>query len=472
VIVALSTLILIPCYWHRRIEAGDLGSHTYNAWLAGLIAEGRAPGLYIAPQWNNVIVDIALTSLGRAFGFIVAERMVTSVCVLIFFWGAFAFIAASTARSPWFVVPAIAMISYGYIFYSGFLNFYLSLGLAFLSAALFWRGTRADYILGVALAIVTLAAHPMGFGLLVSLVIYIRLAERTNEWYRWLVPASAFLAVLGVHFCVLRFKTAEWRGSHSLLMTGADQLYLFGPRYRLLAGAVLLIGSICFVTAAIQDWRQFSPLPRFRTPFELWTLLVFSAAMLPETIWLPQYAAPFSAIVSRLTSVTAVLGLCVLSSVRPRHWILAVLAACAALFFAFQYQDTSLLNKMEQRTETLVSGLPPWERVTYTLSLGDHNRINSRHLVDRACIGRCFTYSNYEPRTGMFRLRMSPGSPVLSDSQQAGHDMEQGEYVVRAEDLPMAQIYQFDEKDLTKLGIRQLVAGEKNGRLGWRPPSP
>src|ERR1700730_4012616 len=95
-IVVLSALVLLPCFWHRRIEAGDLGSHTYNAWLALLVTQGRAPGLYLVPQWNNILVDSALGRLGGAFGFTAAEKIVVPICVLIFFWGAFAFIAAAT----------------------------------------------------------------------------------------------------------------------------------------------------------------------------------------------------------------------------------------------------------------------------------------------------------------------------------------------------------------------------------------
>jgi hypothetical protein len=109
-IVALSAVVLTPCYWHRRIEAGDLGSHTYNAWLALLVSQGQAPGLHVARQWNNVLVDLSLTWLGSRLGLIAAERVVVSACVLCFFWGAFAFIAASTQRAPWFLVPGIAMI--------------------------------------------------------------------------------------------------------------------------------------------------------------------------------------------------------------------------------------------------------------------------------------------------------------------------------------------------------------------------
>ena len=32
-ILAISILMIVPCLWHRRIEAGDLASHVYNAWL-------------------------------------------------------------------------------------------------------------------------------------------------------------------------------------------------------------------------------------------------------------------------------------------------------------------------------------------------------------------------------------------------------------------------------------------------------
>ncbi len=466
-ILALSALVLTPCYWHRRIEAGDLGSHTYNAWLALLVAQGQAPGLHTSLQWNNVLVDLALTWLGSRLGFITAERIVVSVCVLCFFWGAFAFIAASTQRAPWFLVPAIAIISYGYTFYAGFMNYYLSLGLAFGAAALFWRGTRADWILGGVLAILTLLAHPMGFGVLLALAAYIRLAEMARGWQRWILFASALLALCGLHFYLLRFRTAVGLGFRGFFMIGADQLLLFGGNYKPIAEVVLAFGSLCFVVAFVQDWKGLASLRRFWTPLTLWALLVFSAVILPGAIWLPQYIAPVGSISSRLTSVTAILGLCVLGSVRPRTWILAGLAVCAALFFRLQYQDTGALNRMEQQAETLVGGLPYGWRVSYTVYLRQDDRVNFRHFVDRACIGKCFAYSNYEPGTGQFRVRISPpGSPLVSDS---GLAMELGKYVVRDADLPMAQIYQPDEADLTKLAIRELKAGEKNGRVGHQP---
>src|SRR5579859_4576029 len=48
--VVVSSVLLLPCFWHRRIEAGDLASHAYNAWLAQLIEKGQASGLYFSGQ--------------------------------------------------------------------------------------------------------------------------------------------------------------------------------------------------------------------------------------------------------------------------------------------------------------------------------------------------------------------------------------------------------------------------------------
>src|SRR6202795_4306794 len=111
---AISVGLLIPCFWHRRIEAGDLGSHVYNAWLAQLIKRGQAPGLYLARQWNNVLFVFLLLKLGNAFGLAAAQKIVVPLCVLLFFWGAFALIAAVSRRPPWFLLPCLVMLAYGW----------------------------------------------------------------------------------------------------------------------------------------------------------------------------------------------------------------------------------------------------------------------------------------------------------------------------------------------------------------------
>src|SRR5690242_12700628 len=103
-----SLVLLIPCYWQTRIQAGDLSSHIYNAWLAGLIQSGRIQGLQIVSQKTNVLFDLILSGLLQWVGVDWAQRMSVSLCVLVFIWGAFAFVSAVAGRAAWQLLPCLA----------------------------------------------------------------------------------------------------------------------------------------------------------------------------------------------------------------------------------------------------------------------------------------------------------------------------------------------------------------------------
>src|ERR1700676_3176020 len=149
-----SAILLIPCLWQHRIQAGDLSSHIYNSWLAQQIDLGRTPGLTIAPVTTNVLFDLILSWLFRRFGAEAAQRIAVSLVVLIFFWGAFALASATSKRLPWFLVPCLAMLTYGWVFYMGFFNFYLAAGLSLWALALnLKRGVIPHVIAAVLLVI-------------------------------------------------------------------------------------------------------------------------------------------------------------------------------------------------------------------------------------------------------------------------------------------------------------------------------
>lgn len=471
-VLFLSALLIVPCFWHKSVEAGDLPSHTYNAWLAHLIAEGHAPGLYIQPRWNNIVIDWALENLGALLGFTVAERIVVVVCVLIFFWGAFTLISAVSLRPPWYLVPAIAMVTYGWTFYAGFMNFYLSLGLGFFAAAVVWRGNRRHWWIVGALAVVVLIAHPLGLICLIGLAAYLRLSDVLKGRMRWALFPSALLVVARIHYYVMQLPSTYWHNKDFFVMNGADQLVLFQAHYAKLAVEVVIFASVCFVYGVAREWNTNDNKWSFRAPLELWGVLLFIAAMIPEVMLLSSYPMPFSLAISRLTSVTAVLGLCVFASVKPRLLHFVGFAVSAAIFFLWTYQDTGLLNDMERQAEKLVSALPYGRRVTETIIMRPDSRLwFANHIVDRACIEKCFTYENYQPAAKVFRVRVKPGSPIVTDSTKDSSDMEMGYYKVGPKDLPMNQIYQCSEKDLSKLCMRELSAGEENGRVGYRPAS-
>jgi hypothetical protein len=143
---------------------------------------------------------------------------------------------------------------------------------------------------------------------------------------------------------------------------------------------------------------------------------------------------------------------------------------CAIVFLAFLYQDTGWINRLEANAEGLVSNLPPGTRVIATVWAPPGWRIPFvSHVVERACIGHCFSFANYEAASGEFRVRARKGSPVVTSSTDDAEDMASGEYEADETDLPLKQIYQYDSGDLTKLGIRDLESGETNGRLGYKP---
>jgi hypothetical protein len=470
-LLAISILLVTPIFWHQRIEAGDLASHTYNAWLATLATRGHAPGIYVVRQWTNVLVDVSLKRLGGAIGLPIAEKVVVALCVLIFFWGAFALITSATRRAVWFVFPAVAMIAYGWTFQMGFLNYYLSLGFGFFAVAVLWRGKRTDYWAATILIALSFMAHPFGFVTMTAIAAYVNLADRLKALFRWLLLAAALAGVLAIHlYLVHHYETRGWPTRTFFLMNGSDQLVLYGSRYTKLAMAAIVFAGTAFLYDRRREKSGASPW-RFRTPFEVWAILLFAAAMIPEWVRLPWYAAPVAFSVARLTSITAVMGLCVLAHIRPRLWHLAGCSVIALAFFAWMYQDTGVLNRMESQAEGLVATLPQGRRVVKTIWPPPNSRIYFiNHMIDRACIGHCFSFANYEPASQQFRLRVRPDSPVVTDSAVTSGSMDQGHYVVQADDLPMTEIYQCGDQDLTRLCVRDLTAGEQNGRMGYHPP--
>ncbi|MGB2624634.1 MAG: hypothetical protein WAN25_20005 [Candidatus Acidiferrum sp.] len=472
IILVLSIAIIVPCLWHRHIEAGDLASHVYNAWLAQLIEKGQAPGLYFVRQWDNVLVDWMLLHAANLFGFAAAGKIVASLCVLIFFWGTFAFIAAVSGQPPWFFAPCLAMLAYGYSFNMGFLNYYLSLGLAAFSLVLLWRGRAGERIFGLLLAPAVFLAHPIGILWLLGTGVYLILWTKLPRWWKVAVPVAALTVFFAIRWYLAhqtRFPV-DWVHDPFYLMNGADQLTLYGRRYATLGWAALCFGTLCVAIDAFSRRRDTSFWQVLRLPLGLYFVSIVGVALLPENMRPSASGGWIGLLASRLTLVTAMFGLCVVGCLKPRKWHLAGLAAFAAIFFVFLYQDTSTLNRMEDRVEQLVRPLPFGTKVLSTIWAPLDSRIAFiGHFVDRACIGHCFSYANYEPSSGQFRIRVRPGSPVAVASDDDSEDMQAGEYEVQEEDLPIMEIYQCDEKDLTKLCIRSLAAGEKNGRLGYEP---
>ena len=464
-ICVISCLLLIPCFWHREIVASDLGSHLYNAWLVQLIHRGELPGLWVAPQLTNVLFDWLLSAFGSIFGWYAAEKISVCIAVLIFFWGSFAFVSAATRCAPWLLSPVIALATYGWTFHLGFFNYYLSLGLGFLAAALFWRGVGREKLVALAFVPWIFFAHPLGVAGLVATCLFLGLQESTGTMGKIILFLLAIASLVALHFALARFFVVTPGTRPFYSFNGADQLVLFGERYKILARTVLALVIAAIGIDVAANPKSGRIWPRYSTPLQLYVLTELAVLLMPGAVDFSSHAASLALLTERLTSVSAVLGCCLLAATRPGKWHLAVSGVIAAVFFSFVYQDTAIVNRMEAQIVKLVSTLPPNQRVMATILPPAGSRILIQHIVDRACIERCFSYANYEPAAAVFRVRASADNPYVLMSFEAAIDGEHGEYIVQPSDLPLYQVYQCNE-DGTQLCITPLKAGDANDYLG------
>jgi hypothetical protein len=468
-LLVTSSIVLVPCFWHYEIVSSDLGSHLYNAWLAQLIRHGQAPGLWIGPQRTNVLFDLLLSGFGTVFGLHAAEKISVSLAALIFFWGVFALVSAATKRPPWNLLPCIALFTYGWTFHLGFFNYYLSLGLAFFCVAIIWRGKGWDWLVAGALALLALVAHPLGFVWLVGAAAYVLIAKiAPRGLYQLLLFVMGVASLVALHHYLWGHYNVYPGTQPSWAFNGADQLLLFGHRYRIPAVALAAFASVALAVDIVRRRRDPNFWKSYAAPLQLYVLVQLAVYLLPGGIHFPPPTAALALLTERLTSVSAALACCLLGAMQPRKWHFVGFLLIAVVFFSFLYQDTATVNRMERQVVQLVSQLPPNQRVMATILQPPGSRVLIQHIVDQACIGHCFSYGNYEPSTGLFRVRALPDNPYVLSDYGLAVDMENGEYTVQPEDLPVYQIYQCSLSG-TELCIRSLAAGEDNDRLGVHP---
>ena len=443
VIIAISFMLLIPCFWHHHIEAGDLGSHLYNAWLAQLIERGQAPGLWIANQHFNILFDLLVSGLARFFNFTAAEKMAVSICVLIFFWGVFAFASSISRRPAWRLIPLLAIIAYGWTFHVGFFNYYLSVGLSFWALAIFWRGRFWERVLAVLFAVPVLMAHPLGFCWLLGALIYVALAQRMPNHLQWLLLAASAAALFGVHL-YLQSHAVTFPAAHSFYFyNGADQFAVFGPRYLLLAGVLGLFLVTILVMGLYETQRRAELLDAGRILLQLYLVVELAVLLLPDYVRSSVFQQPASVITPRLTLLSAVLAYSSVALVPPRRWHWIAATCLATVFFAFIFQDTARLAGLEDRTNKLLQSLPAGARVVSNGWKFPEARTLAQHFVDRACIGHCFNYANYEPASGQFRVRARAGNPFVTSALhfKDDADLHAGNYQTDVPPLPAYLLY-------------------------------
>jgi hypothetical protein len=457
----VSLVLLAPCYWQARIQAGDLSSHIYNAWLARLIGGGRAPGLTIVSQHTNVLFDLLLAALFQVLGAGAAQRIAVALAVLIFLWGAFAFVSAVSGRRAWPLLPVLAMLAYGWVFHMGFFNFYISMGLCFWALALAWEGKLRRVLLAVFLLALACVAHGLAVGWTVCVLAYLWLARRISPRARLAITILSPLAMVLLHVVLTRSLNTRWSAQQVEMGTGIDQVLVYDSKYYLVLIALLVSWGLLFLellrAAGVRSLAR-------SIPFQVCLITGAGIFILPSGVAIPGFNHALVYIAERMSLGVGVFVCAILGGVRIRPFERGVLLALALVFFAFLYRDERSLNALEDRFDAAVAQLPPRQRVVSAIN--DPNlRINAvTHMIDRACIDRCFSYGNYEPSTAQFRIRTTGASPLIVSTYKDSWALQSGGYIVRARDVPL---YQLDLDEQGRLILRSLKAGDRCESTSW-----
>jgi hypothetical protein len=243
------------------------------------------------------------------------------------------------------------------------------------------------------------------------------------------------------------------------LITGADQLLVYDEKYFWAAIALLAVWGVLLAGLL----RAEPDLP-VGAPFHFCLLSAAGIVIFPTWVAIPGYKHALAFIAERLSLP---LGVCVCAllagpegALRPRTWQVGVLAAAALAFFVMLYRDEGRLNAFEDSLEHVVAQLPPGQRVIAAVNEPSLRSGAVTHMIDRVCVGRCYSYANYEPSTAQFRVRVTGANPMVADTYADSLHMQAGTYVVKESDLPL---YEVDLNAEGHLEVRSLPAGATVG---------
>ena len=200
----------------------------------------------------------------------------------------------------------------------------------------------------------------------------------------------------------------RWSLTQLTLTTGLDQVWVFDSKYYVVLMGLLAVWGLLFLGLV----RHAGPRQVVvGIPFQLCVVSAAVVFLLPGTVLIPGFFHALSYIAERMSLGVAVCVCALIGTVRPRNLERYAMLAVSMVFFGFVYSDERALNRFEDRMQDVVAQLPPGERVVSAIT--DFNiRINAlTHMVDRVCVGRCYSYGNYEASTGQFRIRALPGNP-------------------------------------------------------------
>ena len=448
-------LALVPCFWQSRIQANDLGSHIYNTWLAHLVEAGQAPGLTIVSLKTNVLFDVVLKVFFEWFGADMAQRIAVSGAALIMVSGAFAFVRRLAGRPAWPIFPVIVMLAYGWTFHMGLFNFYTSLGLTFWAMSLAWKGGAPRLAGAAALLVLAYVAHGLPVAWAVAVLAYRFVAERLDGKQRIRLLLGGLAAIAIARIGLQATLPVTWFSTQIHAMFGSDQLWVYDLKT---VPAAIALFAIWVVLALPAFRRDGLAKVAQGIPFQLSVLAAFGIVVIPSRIMLPGFGHPLVYLSDRMSLALAVCICAFVAGSDVSRRMVYVIGALSVYFFGCVYADENALNRFEDDMTAIVRRLPPGQRVLGPFA--SFERIDGVwHAIDRVCIGHCYSYGNYEPSSGQFRVRATGPNPIVLWQDHSIDLLMLGTYAPKPEELPVYEVYM---DDTSRLNLRSLGAGDQS----------
>jgi hypothetical protein len=357
----------------------------------------------------------------------------------------------------YWLAPWLAILAYGMVFQVGLLNYYLSCAIVLWLFAFLWK-QRLGWLTLCAVPLLTLAyfAHPLPVLWLLGIATYCWVARRIRARLQMILFLGCIAALLLIRSYVVAKYLTMWVDSQLICWTGADQAWLHGWHY-LPAFIGFLLFGIVLLCEPENRWHALASILA-----QAYFLTAVTIMLMPSEIQSSKESAAAGGITFRLSLLSGVLLLSILSRSTYRRWYLPAGILTAAVFFSVLYCDIGKEARVEAKMANLVETLPAGARVVSYADLSDRgpqtnvsrpegklsrlvtpvlslmsNHMLGTHLLSRACIGHCFDYMNYEPSTGQFRVHAAPGNSVVLSTYAEFEAMKSGTYQLKASDLPL-----------------------------------
>jgi hypothetical protein len=276
------------------------------------------------------------------------------------------------------------------------------------------------------------------------------------------MTATSLLVMILLHAAVRYTMFSRWSLRQLKLTTGADQVSVFDAKYYAVLAGLLLIWGLLFLELV----RHSGPRHVASSiPFQFCLISAAAVVILPTTVLLPGFHHTLVYIAERMSLGVGVCVCALVGAARPRVWERYGLVVVALVFFGFLYRDERALNAFEDRMNGAVAQLAPGQRVVSAID-DPYLHVNAlTHVIDRVCLGRCFSYANYEPSTAQFRIRTAGQNPFVISDYEDSWKLQNGKYAAKEAELP---IYQVDLDQTGRMVIRSLKAGAPCGSTYWR----